>query len=289
LIARVATACLVVALAAPGAPAGEIPALDADGWFTRIADALRIDESMSARAHVEIDKPGRKDDFAFDMQLLRDNRGDAESRRIVLEMREVGDENTIVNEIVDKPGDPITNWYWDLQKRRWISVKGLLATDPWADTPFRYEDLWFTDPRDRRTGTVSVVEEGGRSLVKLASGSYHYYKTVETKVDPESGLPVHVRFIDNTGMPIREQFYEQVTVVDGRPFPTVVRLRDLAGGGQSTVTFSDVRFGRRIPPSFFDLSVINDRLRRGADPLPEPPDLPRASDAASEAEPAAAP
>jgi hypothetical protein len=270
-------------------PAGEIPALDADGWFTRIADALRIDESMSARAHVEIDKPGRKDDFAFDMQLLRDNRGDAESRRIVLEMREVGDENTIVNEIVDKPGDPITNWYWDLQKRRWISVKGLLATDPWADTPFRYEDLWFTDPRDRRTGTVSVVEEGGRSLVKLASGSYHYYKTVETKVDPESGLPVHVRFIDNTGMPIREQFYEQVTVVDGRPFPTVVRLRDLAGGGQSTVTFSDVRFGRRIPPSFFDLSVINDRLRRGADPLPEPPDLPRASDAASEAEPAAAP
>lgn len=289
MIARVATACLVVALAAPGAPAGEIPALDADGWFTRIADALRIDESMSARAHVEIDKPGRKDDFAFDMQLLRDNRGDAESRRIVLEMREVGDENTIVNEIVDKPGDPITNWYWDLQKRRWISVKGLLATDPWADTPFRYEDLWFTDPRDRRTGTVSVVEEGGRSLVKLASGSYHYYKTVETKVDPESGLPVHVRFIDNTGMPIREQFYEQVTVVDGRPFPTVVRLRDLAGGGQSTVTFSDVRFGRRIPPSFFDLSVINDRLRRGADPLPEPPDLPRASDAASEAEPAAAP
>lgn len=255
------------------ARAGEIPTLSADAWVSRMAEALRVGETMSAHAHVEVDQAGRENDFAFDMQLLRDGVGDAPGRRTVIEMRQVGDTRSIVMQLVDKAGDPLTSWYWDIPKRRWLSVKGLLATDPWADTPFRYEDLWFTDPAARRTGTVSVVEEGGRQFVRLESDPYHYYKHVITKIDPESGLPVHVKFVDNTGVPIRELFFEQVTLVDGRPFPTVLRLRDIAGHGQTTITFGEMRFDRRVPPSFFDLSVMDDRLRRGADPLPEPPDL----------------
>lgn len=268
-----ASAVAAICLCAAPARAGEVPALDADAWMTRISEALRIHQSMSAHAHVEMDLPGREDDLAFDMQILRDALGDAKGRRTVFEMREVGDANSIVTELVDEPGNPLTTWYWDIPKRRWLSVKGLQPTDPWADTPFRYEDLWLTDPSARRTGKVSVVEEGGRRVVHLESDSYHYYKHVVTKVDPESGLPIHVRFVDHTGVPIREQFYEQSTLVDGRPFPAVVRVRDLATRGQTTITFGDVRFGRRVPPSYFDLSVMDDRLRRGVDPLPEPPDL----------------
>lgn len=267
-------ALVVFLLVAVGAHAGDIPSLSADGWVTRMAEALRVGESMSAHAHVEVDAPGRENDFAFDMQILRDGLGDsAAGRRTVIEMRQVGDTRSVVTELVDQPGRPLTSWYWDIPKRRWLSVKGLIATDPWADTPFRYEDLWFTDPTARRSGKVSVVEEGGRRLVYLESDPYHYYQRVVTKVDPESGLPLHVRFIDNTGVPIREMHFEQPTLVDGRPYPTVMRLRDLAAGGQTTITFGDMRFGRRVPPSFFDLSVMDDRLRRGADPLPEPPDL----------------
>ena len=94
-----------------------------------------------------------------------------------------------------------------------------------------------------------------------------------TRIDPESGLPLSVRFIDNTGMPIREQHYERITLVDG------ARSRASCGRAISRPAprrrsrYGDVRFGRRIPPSFFDLSVIDDRLRRGVDPVPEPPDL----------------
>src|SRR4030095_5283465 len=234
-------------------------------------EAVRVGEALSAPAHVTVDKPGRSEDCAFDMQILRDTDGD--TRRTVIEMREVGDSKSIVSELVDKPGAALTSWYWDLQKRRWLSVKGLLPTDPWADTPFRYEDLWLPEPSARRAGKVSVVEEGGRKLVHLESDPYHYYLRVVTQIDPETALPVQVRFIDNTGTPIREQQYEQLTLVDGRPFPTVVRLRDFTGGGTTTVTFGEMRFGRRVPPSFFDLSVMDDRMRRGADPLPEPPDL----------------
>jgi outer membrane lipoprotein-sorting protein len=263
---------LALAFAWP-ARAGEIPDLSADAWISRVAEALRMNDSMSAHAHVDVDKPGRDDDFAFDMQLLRATDPE-EGRRTVIEMREVGDTRSIVSELVEKPGFPLTSWYWDLQKRRWLSVKGLLPTDPWADTPFRYEDLWLTEPSARRAGRVSVIEEAGRKLVHLESEPYHYYQRVVTQIDPETALPVNVRFIDNTGTPIREQRYEQLTLVDGRPFPTVIRLRDFEGGGQTTVTFGEMHFGRRVPPSFFDLSVMDDRMRHGSDPLPEPPDLP---------------
>ncbi|RIL03966.1 MAG: hypothetical protein DCC71_14515 [Proteobacteria bacterium] len=282
LVAAAALACAAPAGASDGAaPAG------ADAWVSRIADSLRIAHTMSAHAHVDVDNPGRNQDFAFDMHMLRDREGG--TLRTVIELREKGDTRSIVNELIEKPGEPLTSWYWDLQKRRWVSVRGVLATDAFADTLFRYEDLWLVEPTPRRKGRSAWVEHGGRRFVEIESEPYHYYQRVVTRIDPESGLPTSVRFIDTTGTPIREQRYEQVTLVDGLPFPTVVRLRDLVAGGETTVTYGDVRFGRRIPPSFFDLSVIDDRIRRGVDPVPDPPDLPDLADRPRVAPPAAAP
>ncbi len=268
---RLAGAVAVLATSAARAEDAAPPAQDADHWVTVMAGALRVAATMSAHAHVAVDKPGKEDDFAFDMQILRDFEGT--STRTLIEMREAGDTRSIVNELVETPGEPLTNWYWDLQKRRWIRIRGILPTDPFADTTFAYEDLWFTEPAQRRSGRAKWVEENGRRFVEIESDPYHYYLRVLTRIDPESGLPLRVRFIDNTGVAVREQSYENVTLVDGRAFPTVVRLRDIAKSSETTITFGDVRFDRRIPPSYFDLSAIEDRMRRGADPLPEPPDL----------------
>jgi hypothetical protein len=79
---------------------------------------------------------------------------------------------------------------------------------------------------------------------------------------------VRVRFIDVTGAPIREQSFESVELVDGRPFPKVVRLRDLMVGGESVLTWERLEFARKIPPSFLDLSVLHDKITRGVDPVP---------------------
>jgi len=147
-------------------------------------------------------------------------------------------------------------------------VRGLLGTDPFADTLFRHEDLWLADPVARREGTVRRVEQNGRHLVELSSAAYHYYQRVVTQVDPDTSLPVTVRFIDNTGTPIREQRFESVETVDGRPFPKVIRLRDLMDGAESVLTYEDVDFTRPIPESFFDLSFLDDRIKKGADPVP---------------------
>lgn len=262
---------LALALAASHASAQDADLHDADYWVTRMAEAMRIGETLSAQAHVAVNRPGSEEDFAFDMQMLRAREG--ETTRTLMEMRETGDPKSVVTELIEKPGEPLTSWYWDLQKRRWLAVRGLQPTDPFADTTFRYEDLWFTDPNARRTGTVKWVEEAGRRLIEIESEPYYYYLRVLTRIDPDSGLPLRVRFIDNTGTPIREQSYDRLTLVDGKPFPSVVHHRDLTTGAETTLTYGEMRFGRRIPPSFFDLSVIDDRIKRGSDPVPDLPDL----------------
>ncbi len=255
---------LALTLAGPVAPLAD-EALSADAWHTRMAEALRIDESLAGRAQVRIGRPGDRDlEFAFD--ALRQS--GADSTRTVFEMQEKGDDQSIVSELVTTPGEPLTNWYWDVQQRRWLAVRGLLATDPWADSLFRHEDLWLSDPVARRSGSVRRVEEDGQRFVELHSDPYHYYGRVETRIDPETSLPVRVRFIDVTGTPIREQRFESVEMVGGRPFPKVVRIRDLMSGAESVLTWERLEFGRRIPPSLLDLSALQDRIRKGVDPVP---------------------
>lgn len=255
---------LGLAAVAPPARAAD-PPLDADQWSTRVAEALRIGSTLAGRARMRVERPGDTPvEFSFEV-MRQPWRG---GLRAVFEMQEKGDPTSIVSELVVEPGQPIVNWYWDLQKRQWLSVTGLLATDRWADTDFRHEDLWLVDPAERRRGTVHEVEEGGRRFIELRSEPYHYYGSVETRIDPETSLPVRIRFVDVTGAPIREQRFESVETVDGRPFPKVVRLRELQTGGESVLTWERVEFERKIPPSFLDLSVLHERLTRGVDPVP---------------------
>jgi hypothetical protein len=255
----------VALLLAPEAVRGAEPDSSADQWCSRVAEALRVHVPMAGRAHMHVEGLHERDlDFSFD--LLRQPGRD--ETRTVFEMRETGDSQSVVSELVVAPDEPMVNWYWDVQKRRWLSVKGLLPTDPFADTLFRHEDLWLTDPSARRSGTVREVEDQGRRYIELASEPYHYYQRVETRIDPETALPVRVRFIDNTGAPIREQVFESIEIVNGKPFPKVVRLRDLVGGAESVLTWERVEFDKRIPPSFLDLSVLHDRITKGIDPVP---------------------
>jgi hypothetical protein len=255
---------LALVLAAPGASRAQ-ETLSADAWHSRIAEALRLGESLVGRAQVRVGRPGDRD-LVFSFDALREPGPD--ETRTVFEMQEAGDDESIVSALVVAPGQPLVNWYFDVQQRRWLAVRGLLATDPWADSLFRHEDLWLSDPSARRSGSVRAVEENGRRYVDLHSEPYHYYGRVETRIDLETSLPVRVRFIDVTGAPIREQRFESVEMVDGKPFPKVVRIRDLMSGAESVVTWERVEFGRRIPPSLLDLSALANRIRKGVDPVP---------------------
>jgi hypothetical protein len=241
------------------------PSLDADGWCTRVAAALRAAAPLAGHATVHVVVP-HEPDFDFEMDVLRGS--DHDTTRTVFEMREKGDTHSVVSELVAAPGAPLVRWYWDIRQERWVSIRGVEPTDRWADTLFRHEDLWLADPAARRTGSVRWVEDGGRRYVELTSEPYLYYQRVVTRIDPETDLPVTVRFYDNTGAPIREEVFEAVEPVDGHPFPKRVRLRDLMGGGESVVQWDHLDFATPIPPDFFDLGVLNDRIVKGVDPIP---------------------
>lgn len=263
--AALLTALLAALATGLAAPASAEPPLDADQWSSRVAEALRVGETMTGRARLVVVRPGDRNlDFSFDALRQPWRAGS----RTVFQMQQAGDAESIVSELVVEPGQPLVNWFWDMQKRRWLSVRGLLATDPWADSGFHHEDLWFTDPAERRRGSVREVEEGGRRYVELHSEAYHYYSRVETRIDPETALPVRVRFIDVTGAPVREQLFESVEVVSGRPYPKRVQMRELTTGAESTLTWERLEFQRKIPPSFLDLSVLHDRITKGVDPVP---------------------
>ena len=223
---------------------------------------------MAARGRVDVDEPGKRR-WGFTFEWLR---LDEKKRvRTVFEMRELGAPESVYSELVARPGESLVNWYWNVRTRRFARISGILATDRFAETIFRYEDLWLADPGGRRSGEVAWVEDDGRRWIEISSEPYHYYQRVVTRVDPETALPVGIRFYDVTGAPIREMRYAKVEEVDGRPFPKRIEIQDLSTGAASVLEWEEVYFRKRIPLSFFELDEIDNRIRKGVDPVPVPP------------------
>jgi hypothetical protein len=246
------------------ARAAEEPA-PPDTWITRTRTAL-APSPMSGRADLHVrDVKGRE--FDFTVEWLRP--ADEEGRRTLFEMREAGAAQSVVSQLIEKPGEPLVNWVFDLLSRRFVRYEGFLVTDRFAGSLFRFEDLGLADPQGRRGGEARWHEEGGRRLVRLESGPYHYYARVVTLLEPGSGLPLRVEFYDHTGAKIREEHFEEVRDWDGRPFPSRMRARDHVTGEETRLTVTQALFGP-VRGSALDLGLIADRLRRGLDPVPVP-------------------
>jgi hypothetical protein len=256
----------VLGSAAPVATRAAEEPLEADAWITRTRGAL-APSPMSGRADVHV-RDARGREFDFTVEWLRPV-VDASGRRTLFEMREPGTPESVVSQLVEAPGEPLVNWVFDLQSRRFVRYRGLLATDRFAGTLFRFEDLALADPEGRRGGEARWHESGGRRLVRLESGPYHYYARVVTFIDPASALPVRVEFYDHTGTRIREESFEEVREWNGRPFPSRLLARDLVTGEETSLTVKQVLFAP-VRDSSLDLGLISDRLRRGLDPVPVP-------------------
>lgn len=232
--------------------------------------ALRADASMSARGRIWArDAAGRE--WNVRVEWVR-SPGPTDQRNL-LEVRNLPDGAPEVSEWRTEPGGALTGWTWLPERRRFLKLLGIQGTDAFPGTVFRYEDLTFVFPDGRRAGQVRELEEEGRRLVLVESAPYHDYTRVQTFLDPETALPLRVVFYDRADFPFREQHYESVKDVAGRPFPTVLRARDVLTGARSVLTFEEVHFDLPVADSLFDLDWLETRLRRGMDPLtlPEPP------------------
>lgn len=258
-------AALLLLVLAPAAPIAAEEPPEPDAWVTRARGAL-APSPMSGRADVHV-RDARGREFDFTVEWLRP--ADTSGRRTLFEMREPGTPESVVSQLVEAPGEPLVNWVFDLRTRRFVRYRGLLATDRFAGTLFRFEDLALADPEGRRGGAARWHESEGRRLVRLESGPYHYYARVETLIDPASALPVRVDFYDHTGVRIREERFEEVRDWNGRPFPSRILARDHVTGEETSLTVKQALFAP-VRNSSLDLGLVSDRLRRGLDPVPVP-------------------
>ena len=110
----------------------------------------------------------------------------------------------------------------------------------------------------RRSGSVRAVAESD-GAVEVTSGAYHYFGRVETRIDRASGLPLRTHIYDGTGARIWEIDFDGVETIAGRRFPTRMRARNPVTHELSTLEWSQIAVGLRVPDEAFDLAIANVR------------------------------
>jgi hypothetical protein len=106
--------------------------------------------------------------------------------------------------------------------------------------------------------------------VEIASGPYHHYGRVETRIDRATGLPLRTHIYDGTGARIWEIDFEGVETIGGRPVATRMRTLNPVTRERSTLEWSQIAVGLRIPDQLFDLEYLDAVIRRGGDPIELP-------------------
>ena len=270
--ARLAPLVLVALLAAGAPPASRAADDSAAHWIERMVQALRLGDTFAARirAHT-VDHTKSERDVVI--ELLRDARGP--TMRTLVEVREAdpGSETRPVVFRIDSFADgSVVSWIWDIRWQRFVVMSGLDGTENFDGTHFHLEDLGFTGLHARRGGSVRASAETD-GAVEVTSGAYHHYGRVETRIDRANGLPLRTHIYDGTGARIWEIQFEQVETIGGRPVPTRMQARNPMTRERSTLEWSQISVGLRIPDEAFDLERLDAVIRRGGDPieLPERP------------------
>jgi hypothetical protein len=264
---RLAAAVLAAALALPAAAA--YAGTEAGPWIERMVSALRLGDTLAARirAHT-VDHTKSERDVVI--ELLRDARG--ATMRTVVEVREA-DPNSRTRPVVFRidsfPDGSIASWIWDVRWQRFVQMTGLDGIENFDGTHFHLEDLGFTGLHDRRSGSARELAEPA-GTVEVTSGAYHHYGRVETRIDRATGLPRRTHIYDGTGARIWEIEYEEVQTVGGKPLPTRMHAKNPVTRERSTLEWSQIAVGLRIPDEVFDLEYLDAVIRRGGDPIQLP-------------------
>jgi hypothetical protein len=96
------------------------------------------------------------------------------------------------------------------------------------------------------------------------------------RIDRASALPLRTHIYDGTGARIWEIEFTGVETIGGRRLPTRMRALNPVTRERSTLEWSEVSVGLRLPDETFDLERLDAVIRRGGDPIefPEAPARP---------------
>lgn len=260
------TLCLACSLVGPLPLRAQLDAEPAgpDPWIDRMVEALRPSNTMRATIMVWTrDETGSE--RHFEIEMLR--RSESGHLTAVIEMREENTPSPAVLKIESWNGGELTSWSWNERFGRFVRTSGLTGTEVFAGTHFRFEDLGFTDLRNRRGGVMREFNEEGRALVELESPPYFYYDRVLTRIDRATGLPVSTVIYDQTRARIRELRYGAVRLFSGFAIPTLLLYRDEMTRAESRLLYRNVELGFPVRDDDFDLEVLERRMKAGQDPV----------------------
>ncbi|MGV7222194.1 MAG: outer membrane lipoprotein-sorting protein [Nitrospinales bacterium] len=256
--------CLIAIILLAGFQPGKAAAISADDLVAKANHAAYYQgRDGKAKVHMSItDKQGRE--RAREFTILRydvDDKKDSEQKMYVYFNRPA-DVNKTVFMVWKNPGKDDDRWLYlpalDLVKR-------IAASDErtsFVGSHFFYEDVSGRNPEE---DTHELVEE---------TKSYYVLKSVPKEKDKvefssyknwihkTTFIPVKTQFYDKSDKPYRT--YEALKVETVNDFPTVTqsRMSDSRIGGQTTMSYSDVKYNIELPESIFTERYLRNAPRK---------------------------
>lgn len=120
-------------------------------------------------------------------------------------------------------------------------------------TDFTYADLGFVD-RHGHYRLLDKEKHKGKQTYKIefVPTNQWYYSRIITWVDAETYLPLQREFYDVANKLWRTQTFDQMMVIDGKPTPLRIEMKDLQQGTSTIFTMSKVQYNEKIPETLFD-------------------------------------
>jgi len=185
-----------------------------------------------------------------------------EQQKFYVYFHRPADVNKTVFMVWKNPGKDDDRWLYlpalDLVKR-------IAASDErtsFVGSHFFYEDVSGRSP-----------EEDTHELVETTDNYYVLKNTPKNSDGVEFSqytawihratfLPIKVEYLDKNGEKYRVYEALGVETVDGYPTVTKSRMKDLKAGGETTITYSDVKYNVGLPDSIFSEQYLRNAPRR---------------------------
>ncbi|MEE4300141.1 MAG: outer membrane lipoprotein-sorting protein [Pseudomonadales bacterium] len=168
---------------------------------------------------------------------------------------------------LDHDSRPDENWLYlpatDRVRRLPVSERGdaFMGTDlSYGDVKdnfkFPLEDWDFTrGPDAERDGRMLPVLRGTARSPEIAKETG--YGAFEALVDPVSAFPVHIRYTDRDGDPLKEVEVEEIEVVGGAHTAMRFKARNLQTGHSTAIHFTEMRYVRTVPEEAFEPASLS--------------------------------
>ncbi|HKA30901.1 MAG TPA: outer membrane lipoprotein-sorting protein [Candidatus Binatia bacterium] len=160
--------------------------------------------------------------------------------------------------IIDgKNGEPPETALWIPVVRRVRTLTPAGAYESVLGSDFMYADLGFVNLKDKYT-FVGPEKHDGKESYKLEQkpNSPWYYSKIVAWVDPATMLPLERDYYDPAGKLWKVETFQDVTVIDGQPVATRVKMQDKQTGGSSELVTSNLSFGADLPDTLFERGTL---------------------------------